>query len=352
MTDALNTAREALELIANGRERRFPDGHTEVVDVEDPAEIARKAISALSAAEAPPAQTSEHPEAGAPSRESDPLREFKEFVAAGGSPIGLHMPTDPEWYRRKIALEDGCEIGAGGDYIPHPQAGAPSRELFERLTNLLARCAWDETDAQTIQAAISALYPTPPALKASELGEDQKSLEAENLRIRRQMIGLVEHGGAHLCRAEKAEAQLAKLAEAARLAVKAFDRRDDVAAAITNLESILEDHTPRTVPLSTISEGWRPIETAPKDGTPILAYGPLPGWNSRDHGWHGVRETRWDCYPQGSPGYDKWTRGEGPLGIGWEWYEPVHNWQHHWQPTHWLPLPAPPAPTQDAEGEG
>lgn len=89
---------------------------------------------------------------------------------------------------------------------------------------------------------------------------------------------------------------------------------------------------------------WQPIETAPKDGTPILGYGPMPGINAEDHGWHQVRETNWKCYPVGSPGYAKWQKGEGPLGIGWDWYESVHNWSHSWQPTHWMPLPPPPSP--------
>ena len=84
--------------------------------------------------------------------------------------------------------------------------------------------------------------------------------------------------------------------------------------------------------------GWQPIETAPKDGTAILAYGPLP---SRDAG-SGVRETHWKAYPEGSPGWAKWKEGKGPIGIGWDWYEPVHNWSHTWSPTHWMQIPPMP----------
>lgn len=112
--------------------------------------------------------------------------------------------------------------------------------------------------------------------------------------------------------------------------------------------SLLELRTPADV-VAPVSNGWQPIETAPKDGTPILAYGPLPGCNADEHSWHGVRETKWKCYPLGSPGYVAWERGEGPLGIGWDWYESVHNWSHVWKPTHWMPLPS--APSQIEEGK-
>lgn len=74
------------------------------------------------------------------------------------------------------------------------------------------------------------------------------------------------------------------------------------------------------------------IETAPRDGTPILAWKLGMGW----------RETRMMKYAQGSPGYEKWSLGDGPLNAGWEWVEPYGNWLKTWEPTHWLPLPTPP----------
>ena len=74
--------------------------------------------------------------------------------------------------------------------------------------------------------------------------------------------------------------------------------------------------------------GWQPIETAPKDGTPIL------GWSIE----YGARETRSDTYTPGSPGF-----AQGLTDRWWYWEEPKHNWASRWNPTHWQPLPAPPA---------
>lgn len=78
------------------------------------------------------------------------------------------------------------------------------------------------------------------------------------------------------------------------------------------------DFTPAIVDFHTrrLAITWQPIETAPKDGTPILAY-----------------ETDW--------GY--------PISI--RWHQPWQSWVLNgvllklgdWgEPTHWMPLPAPP----------
>ena len=68
--------------------------------------------------------------------------------------------------------------------------------------------------------------------------------------------------------------------------------------------------------------GWRPIETAPKDGTEILLYCP-----------------EWD-----TPYLGAWGHAEDSILDGWmspdvlplKWTELVES------PTHWMPLPAPP----------
>ena len=65
--------------------------------------------------------------------------------------------------------------------------------------------------------------------------------------------------------------------------------------------------------------GWRPIETAPKDGTLILAYA------RRERKPH-IRVTWWRTAKDGA-GY-----------IGWGEFN-----ERYWPPTHWQPLPDPPA---------
>lgn len=63
------------------------------------------------------------------------------------------------------------------------------------------------------------------------------------------------------------------------------------------------------------SSGWQPIETAPKDGTSVLAW--------RDSGVHVMR----------------WKR-LGDDGFWDEWHVKMN---HLSQPTHWMPLPASPS---------
>ena len=69
-----------------------------------------------------------------------------------------------------------------------------------------------------------------------------------------------------------------------------------------------------TVTAEVEPEGWRPIETAPKDGTHVLV-ADASGWVQQ-------------CWFDGV-----WTYGEGPTDFMNEDRDPV---------THWQPLPAPP----------
>lgn len=84
---------------------------------------------------------------------------------------------------------------------------------------------------------------------------------------------------------------------------------------------------------------WRPIETAPKDGTRIDLLYPYP------------RGRTINCY---------WM---GELGFGWVWREPTwekgellpeDKWsicnRPNSEPTHWMPVPDPPAALRQKEG--
>jgi len=68
--------------------------------------------------------------------------------------------------------------------------------------------------------------------------------------------------------------------------------------------------------LSPPADGWRPIESAPKDGTRIL------GWSaSIPSGWQKIHSIRWNQ-------------------IDGTWREPSFG---RIEPTHWRPLPTPPS---------
>jgi len=78
---------------------------------------------------------------------------------------------------------------------------------------------------------------------------------------------------------------------------------------------------------------WQPIETAPRDGTPVLLWAVREGWEDRGPcricGWGD--EYGWSLY--GAAGAEPFA------GM------PRNNRVQRLdqcQPTHWMPLPAPP----------
>lgn len=80
---------------------------------------------------------------------------------------------------------------------------------------------------------------------------------------------------------------------------------------------------------------WLPIESAPKDGTCFIGYGqPTRGVPQ------GAYQTRWEAFGDGSPARVRFLSGEGPEGGFW--YS-ESRWTNTWEPSHWMPLPPPPA---------
>lgn len=90
--------------------------------------------------------------------------------------------------------------------------------------------------------------------------------------------------------------------------------------AITHLGKLLDDQAA----FDGLGEGWRPIESAPKDGTPILA------WCVHHYARYATDGKDW-----AAPVVTQWINHNGG---GWTWNGMAGAF------THWRPLPAPPAP--------
>jgi hypothetical protein len=73
-----------------------------------------------------------------------------------------------------------------------------------------------------------------------------------------------------------------------------------------------------TAPAEVNAEGWRPIETAPRDGSVLIL-----------HTTHGTVD----------PGF---YVDRGFLGGWWQWCEDHDHSQTPIHPAHWMPLPKPP----------
>lgn len=77
---------------------------------------------------------------------------------------------------------------------------------------------------------------------------------------------------------------------------------------------------------------WQPIETAPRDGTVVLAYNARGARSGHRHFF---------AFSDPAPEGQCWAAEAG-------WREPGRDWPSY--PTHWMPLPAPPhTSTRDSE---
>ena len=75
---------------------------------------------------------------------------------------------------------------------------------------------------------------------------------------------------------------------------------------------------------------WQPIETAPKDGTNILAWNYNPNYLVNPYiAWFGVDLNEADDRKK------EWLTGDGDDFSTGHYFTPC-------QPTHWMPLPEPP----------
>lgn len=108
--------------------------------------------------------------------------------------------------------------------------------------------------------------------------------------------------------------------------VPVANRQGDRDKALAKADAVLA-----LFPVEAGDVGWRPIDTAPRDGTPILVARPTVFLV--EEGWHVVR---WDEHPYCDG--NAWVCHDGKQDT------PLRGPD----PTHWQPLPSPPL----AEGEG
>lgn len=101
------------------------------------------------------------------------------------------------------------------------------------------------------------------------------------------------------------------------------------------LEAIDNFPEPVRQELAALLDPWRPIETAPKDGSAFLAYGihttsppdAQRGVKPGDNWWAIIL---YDVWRKRADGGDCWVFAK----------DGKYTWS---EPTHWLPLPAPPS---------
>lgn len=116
-----------------------------------------------------------------------------------------------------------------------------------------------------------------------------------------------------------AEAQAPSRAELIAKAERWIDRHPETEWIIRSLIAALTDPP----------SGWKDIESAPRDGTPILA------WCVHPHARHATDDKDW-C----APVVTQWITHNGG---GWTWNGIAGRF------THWRELPAPPALNPEGE---
>lgn len=113
-------------------------------------------------------------------------------------------------------------------------------------------------------------------------------------------------------------------------AARAIVRRNYPSATDRDIDMMWEGYQPDAqaaieayrAAMREAGEGWQPIETAPRDGAPVLLW--LP---DADRGQPSVECAQWwgDCW---------WTNGGPNAG------QDMDEWA---KATHWMPLPNPPS---------
>jgi len=111
-----------------------------------------------------------------------------------------------------------------------------------------------------------------------------------------------------------------------------YQRMDDAELSAINPDFARENPNWRATASAVSPGGWQPIGTAPKDGTKIVLLGALRNDDGPNHP-HRLRAcvSAWISDHSKSPA---WIEG---------WYFTAPGFSGAFDPTHWQPLPPPPA---------
>lgn len=124
------------------------------------------------------------------------------------------------------------------------------------------------------------------------------------------------------------QAKAEALAEAAQLVLSQGDDGGYTESAAIGLQEAINAFQQG-------GSGWRPIESAPRDGSNIV-------------GFRGEQaQTTWL-----QPYYEKMPHVEGGPEYSHRWAYVAHDMIMNWHPTHWMPLPKPPAPKPEDRDDG
>jgi hypothetical protein len=122
-------------------------------------------------------------------------------------------------------------------------------------------------------------------------------------------------------------------------------RKEDDAETFTQAAILLQKQRDEAIRKAEQEKQWQPIETAPKDGTMILIFEPF----DKEEVWPATNNKIYDEFETGIK-LVQWLEEDNVFGR-WEMLrEGFWGSTPNREPTHWMPLPGPPALTNYDSG--
>ena len=226
------------------------------------------------------------------------------------------------------------------------QVPAPSEHIKEpyTLAEIKAKIASNDYGAELLLQHAMALLDS--ASLAASAGEPQDLRPALATTFRglsdRAYCDYIEQMGRAVCLGWEYKTKHGKFSEAElkghTKAGELFGRHKAFAEAANALEG---SAAPLAAPPTAQAKGWRPIETAPKDGRTLL----LGYFNSAGK-W---RTTRGEWLSQDR--IDEYAEDPDCMSLGWHETTVEDDDGKCWpiDPTHWMPVPLPPTSAEGVE---